>query len=195
METLFSLLVGLLIAAGVFLLLSRSLVRVVLGLAFIGYGGNLAILTVAGLKTVAPPLLTVDGPYTDPLPQALILTAIVIGFATTALLLTVALRAYQVAGHADVENFGDSLARDPDAPDGLEADPEHQSPDRPDTEEAEAPLSLDALSLNTLSLEHTPPQIADAHEAAEAVTNEGLDPRVARELTAELSGEAHGGRK
>ena len=91
METLFALLIGLLIGSGVFLLLSRSLVRVVLGLAFIGYGGNLAILTVAGLKTASPPLLTLDGPYADPLPQALILTAIVIGFAMTALFLVVML--------------------------------------------------------------------------------------------------------
>lgn len=137
METLFALLIGLLIAAGVFLVLSRSVVRVVLGLSFITYGGNLAILTVAGLREDAPPLLTLRGPYVDPLPQALILTAIVIGFATTALVLTVALRAYQVAGHDDVEAFGDSLARDPDAQLDMAADPEHQGPDRPDPAEAQ----------------------------------------------------------
>lgn len=139
METLFAVLIGLLAAAGVFLLLSRVIVRVVLGLTFIAYAANLAILTVAGLRDVSPPLLTLPGPYMDPLPQALILTAIVIGFATTALLLTVALRAYQVAGHDDVEAFGDNLARDPDAHDGSFADPEHQSPDRPDVEDEEAP--------------------------------------------------------
>lgn len=137
METLFALLIGLLIAAGVFLVLSRSVVRVVLGLSFITYGGNLAILTVAGLREDAPPLLTLRGHYVDPLPQALILTAIVIGFATTALLLTVALRAYQVAGHDDVEAFGDSLARDPQAQDEAVADPEHQGPDLPDPAEAQ----------------------------------------------------------
>ena len=137
METLFAVIIGLLVAAGVFLVLSRVIVRVVLGLTFIGYAANLAILTVAGLRDVSPPLLTLPGPYMDPLPQALILTAIVIGFATTALLLTVALRAYQVAGHDDVEAFGDSLARDPDAHDGSFADPEHQSPDRPDVEDEE----------------------------------------------------------
>lgn len=146
METLFALLTGLLVAAGVFLLLSRSLVRVVLGLSFIAYGGNLAILTVAGLREVAPPLLTLRGPYMDPLPQALILTAIVIGFATTALLLTVALRAYQVAGHDDVAAFGDNLARDPDAEDGSFADPEHQGPDRPDVD-AESSNEADAALL------------------------------------------------
>ncbi|AXG98933.1 NADH-quinone oxidoreductase subunit K [Deinococcus wulumuqiensis] len=139
MASLFALIIGILVGSGVFLLLSRSIVRVVLGLAFIGYGVNLAILTVAGLEDKSPPLLTLPGPYVDPLPQALILTAIVIGFATTALLLTVALRAYQVAGHEDVEAFGDSLARDPDAPDGLGADPEHQSPDQPEWEEESGP--------------------------------------------------------
>lgn len=135
MAALFALIIGILVAAGVFLLLSRSIVRVVLGLAFIGYGVNLAILTVAGLENKAPPLLTLPGPYVDPLPQALILTAIVIGFATTALLLTVALRAYQVAGHADVEAFGDNLARDANAEEDLTANPEYQSPDQPDWEE------------------------------------------------------------
>ena len=134
MASLFAILIGVLISAGVFLLLSRTVVRVVLGLAFIGYGVNLAILTVAGLDQKSPPLLTLPGPYVDPLPQALILTAIVIGFATTALLLTVALRAYQVAGHADVEAFGDNLARESDAGDEVQADPEHQSPDLPDWE-------------------------------------------------------------
>ncbi|GAA5534525.1 Na+/H+ antiporter subunit C [Deinococcus aluminii] len=132
MEALFSILIGLLVAAGVFLLLSRKIVRVVLGLSFIGYAGNLAILTVAGLRQDNPPLLTLPGPYMDPLPQALILTAIVIGFATTALLLTVALRAYQVSGHDNVAAFGDNLARDPHAGEGRSADPEHQGPDLPD---------------------------------------------------------------
>ncbi|WP_051935515.1 sodium:proton antiporter [Deinococcus sp. YIM 77859] len=137
METLFALLIGLLVAAGVFLLLSRKIVRVVLGLSFIAYAGNLAILTVAGLGEKSPPLLTLPGPYMDPLPQALILTAIVIGFATTALLLTVALRAYQVAGHDDVAAFGDNLAREPQAHDGMTADPEHQGPDLPDVLQAD----------------------------------------------------------
>ena len=132
MEALFAILAGLLIAAGVFLLLSRTIIRVVLGLSFLSYGGNLVILTVAGLRDAAPPLLTLKGPYADPLPQALILTAIVIGFATTALLLTVALRAYQVAGVTDVKAFGDNLNRDPEHPDGLPANPEHPGPDRPD---------------------------------------------------------------
>lgn len=130
MEAIFAIVAGLLIAAGVFLLLSRSVIRVVLGLAFLSYGGNLVILTVAGLRKAAPPLLNLKGPYVDPLPQSLILTAIVIGFATTALLLTVALRAYQVAGVSDVQAFGDNLNRDPEHPDGLHANPEYPGPER-----------------------------------------------------------------
>ncbi|RJF69100.1 MULTISPECIES: Na+/H+ antiporter subunit C [Deinococcus] len=134
MNSLFALIIGVLVGTGVFLLLSRSIVRVVIGLAFIAYGINLTILTVAGLSQASPPLLSSPGPYVDPLPQALILTAIVIGFATTALILTVALRAYQVAGHDDVEAFGDNLARTVDS-DLERADPEHQSPDQPDWED------------------------------------------------------------
>lgn len=134
MASLFAVLIGVLITAGVFLLLSRTIIRVVLGLAFIAYGVNLTILTVAGLDQASPPLLTLPGPYVDPLPQALILTAIVIGFATTALVLTVAVRAYQVAGHDDVEAFGDNLSRDAETS-GERADPEHQSPDLPDWDE------------------------------------------------------------
>lgn len=134
MSVFFTLAVGLLIGTGVFLLLSRTIVRVVLGLTFIAYAVNLAILTASGLNTDSPPLLTLQPPYADPLPQALVLTAIVIGFATTALLLTVALRAYQVAGHNDVAAFGDNLAREPYQGDGIYADPEHLSPDHPEWE-------------------------------------------------------------
>lgn len=137
MASFFAIIIGVLITAGVFLLLSRSLVRMVLGLAFTGYGVNLTILTVAGLEQANPPLLTLPGPHVDPLPQALILTAIVIGFATTALVLTVALRAYQVAGHEDVEALGDSLARE-SLEDVDRADPEHQGPDQPDWEDSVA---------------------------------------------------------
>lgn len=129
MELLFAVIVGVLLAAGVYLLLAHTITRLVLGLSFIGYAANLAILTVGGLKDASPPLLHLSGPYQDPLPQALILTAIVIGFATTALVLTVAIRAYQVAGHDDVTQFGDNLARLPELPEDQTADPAHLSPE------------------------------------------------------------------
>lgn len=152
METLFAFVIAILVGVGVFLLLSRVIVRVVIGLSFISYGVNLAILTAGGLRQDSPPLLSEPAPYVDPLPQALILTAIVIGFATTALLLTVAIRAYQVAGHDDVAAFGDNLADDPSNPDGNQADSDHPSPDIPDTEAFDlAPTANEFILLSARS--------------------------------------------
>lgn len=146
MEAVFAVVIAVLIGVGVFLLLSRSIIRVVVGLSFISYGVNLAILTAGGLRQDSPPLLNEPAPYVDPIPQALILTAIVIGFATTALLLTVAIRAYQVAGHDDVAEFGDNLADDPSTPDGPHADSDHPGPDEPGTDLPEpAPRSPELL--------------------------------------------------
>ena len=165
METIFAFVIAILVGVGVFMLLSRVIVRVVIGLSFIAYGVNLAILTAGGLRQDSPPLLSEPAPYVDPLPQALILTAIVIGFATTALLLTVAIRAYQVAGHDDVAAFGDNLADDPSNPDGKQADSDHPSPDIPDTEVFDlAPGSNDMILLSARSelQRHSPEPAAQA---------------------------------
>lgn len=126
MELMLPALVAVLVGAGVFLVLSRALIRVILGLSMIAYGVNLGILLAgAGFAQDAPPLLDVAGPYNDPLPQALILTAIVIGFGTTALLLVLSLRAYQVTGTDHVQEL--SEAPDPVLPRYGRADPEHPS--------------------------------------------------------------------
>lgn len=126
MELLLPFLVAVLVGAGVFLVLSRALIRVILGLSMIAYGVNLGILIAgAGFAQDAPPLLDVAGPYNDPLPQALILTAIVIGFGTTALVLVLSLRAYQVTGTDHVQELSD--APDPVLPRDGRADPEHPS--------------------------------------------------------------------
>lgn len=96
METLIAILVGILFTIGTYLLLSRNLLRIILGTSLMGYGVNLLLITAGGLKTGAPPLLSLKETYfTDPLPQALLLTAIVINFATTALFLVLGYRAYQ----------------------------------------------------------------------------------------------------
>ena len=126
MELLLPALCAVLISGGIFLLLSRALIRVIVGLSFVTYGVNLGIL-VAGGGTVrlAPPLLDAPGPYADPLPQALILTAIVIGFGTTALLLVLAVRAFQVTGTDHVQEL--TGRADPVAPPTIYADPEHPS--------------------------------------------------------------------
>ena len=147
MEILLPALVALIVATGVFLVLSRALIRVIVGVSFISYGTNLGILVAGGgTGQLMPPLLNAEGPYADPLPQALILTAIVIGFGTTALLLVLAMRAYQVTGTDHVQELTEHA--DPVAPPTVYADPEHPSvspeigpvpdPPRPD-DEGEAP--------------------------------------------------------
>ncbi|MCA9307430.1 MAG: NADH-quinone oxidoreductase subunit K [Phycisphaerales bacterium] len=80
---------GALYGAGVYLLMRRALTRIVLGLALLAHGANLLILA-AGGAAGRPPFAGEDpAGAADPLPQALILTAIVISFATTAFLLTI----------------------------------------------------------------------------------------------------------
>jgi multicomponent Na+:H+ antiporter subunit C len=134
MEILLPLVAAVLVGAGVFLLLSRALIRLIVGLSIISYGINLSILLAgAGVEQASPPLLDMAGPYNDPLPQALILTAIVIGFGTTALLLVLAMRAYQVTGTDHVQELVER--QDPVRPPIVYADPERPSvsPERGDT--------------------------------------------------------------
>lgn len=103
MELLLATAVGLLTATGVYLLAAPRSFDVILGLTLLSYAVNLFIVLAGRLAGSRPPVLTSDLPHTlavhaDPLPQALVLTAIVIGFAMTALLLAVAARAYEVSG-------------------------------------------------------------------------------------------------
>lgn len=95
MELIMSILIGILFAASVYLLLSKSLLKIILGTALISHGAHLLILTMGGLGGPAPPVLA-EGvtDYVDPLPQALILTAIVISFGVTAVILVVSYRMY-----------------------------------------------------------------------------------------------------
>ena len=96
MEIVMSIVVGILFAISTYLLLSRSELRVVLGLSVISHGVHMLLLTMGGLKSGASPILIQEAEaYTDPLPQALILTAIVINFGVTALLLVLAYRSYK----------------------------------------------------------------------------------------------------
>lgn len=96
MEILMSITVGVLFMVGTYLLLSKSLLRVVIALILLSHGAHLLLLTMAGVQGGAPPLLSLGAEtYTDPLPQALILTAIVISFGVTAFLLVLAYRTYK----------------------------------------------------------------------------------------------------
>lgn len=100
-----ALIVGVLVASGVVLLLERSLTRVLLGAAMLSNGFNVMILTMAGRAGRAP-VLTGDGgeEMSDPLPQVMILTSIVITLAVTAFLLALAYRSWQLQGNDEVQD-------------------------------------------------------------------------------------------
>ncbi len=96
MEFIVSMAIGVLAGSGVWLMLRPRTFEVILGMSFVSYAVNLFIFSMGRLRVNAAPVLdaskTVDTTqYADPVPQALVLTAIVIGFATTALFLVVLL--------------------------------------------------------------------------------------------------------
>lgn len=99
---------GLLFSAGTFLVLRRDAVRVVVGSLILGQVANLYLMAMGGSKGGAPVLSHgtehVSG-TTDPVPQALVLTAIVIGFATTAFLLSLIYRFYEENNKIDLESL------------------------------------------------------------------------------------------
>ncbi|MBO8141943.1 MAG: Na(+)/H(+) antiporter subunit C [Firmicutes bacterium] len=98
--------IGVLFGSGIYLLLKPRLLRVVFGSALISHAVNLLLLTSGRLKRGGAPLVgDVPAPVTDPLPQALILTAIVIGLGTTALILVLAYRIYQEKGTDDLRQL------------------------------------------------------------------------------------------
>ena len=70
MELLLPLLAAVLVGTGVFLVLSRAMIRLILGLSMIAYGANISILLVTGMNLDAPPLLDAQAPYVDPLPSS-----------------------------------------------------------------------------------------------------------------------------
>jgi multicomponent Na+:H+ antiporter subunit C len=93
------------IGCAVYLLLERSLARVLIGLVMLGNGVNILFLVDEGPAGSAPIIgAESDRPITDPLPQALVLTAIVISLATTAFVLAMAYRSWQLTGHDDVQD-------------------------------------------------------------------------------------------
>ncbi|WP_432361794.1 Na(+)/H(+) antiporter subunit C [Sporosarcina sp. UB5] len=106
METLITILVGFLVMIAVYLLLSRNLIRVILGTAVLSHAAHLLLMTMGGLKKGSAPLLSENAEsYTDALPQALILTAIVISFAVTAFLLVLAYRTYKKTGTDNLQQL------------------------------------------------------------------------------------------
>ena len=110
MLTLMAVLVGALYAAAVYLLLRRNVVKLVFGLVLLGHAANLLIFTAGGLVRGAPPLAAVGATappagVADPVPQALVLTAIVIGFAVVAFAAVLVRRVVESAGSDDSDGL------------------------------------------------------------------------------------------
>ncbi|MCB1419249.1 MAG: Na+/H+ antiporter subunit C [Notoacmeibacter sp.] len=110
METALSLLVGIFFAAAIYLMLSKHVIRILLGVALLGNAVNLLIFTSGRVLREVPPIIPPDASVptqavANPLPQALILTAIVISFSFFAFLLVLAFRAYQDIGTDDTDGM------------------------------------------------------------------------------------------
>ncbi|APO73988.1 Na+/H+ antiporter subunit C [Rhizobium etli 8C-3] len=118
MEPLFAILVGLFFFAAVYLLLSKFSIRIMLGIAILGNAVNLLLFTAGRLTREVPPIIPADldalpAGAANPLPQALILTAIVISFSFLAFLLVLTYRAYQDIG---TDNTDEMRVAEPDDP-------------------------------------------------------------------------------
>ena len=105
-----ALVVGVLYAGGIYMMLRRSIVKLIIGLVLLSHAANLLIFTIGGLVRSKPPLIpagseALTGSYADPLPQALILTAIVIGFGVQAFAIVLIRRVYQVAQTDDLDRL------------------------------------------------------------------------------------------
>ncbi|WP_194777841.1 Na+/H+ antiporter subunit C [Pararhodonellum marinum] len=110
MELLLVFIIGLLYGAGVYMILRRSLVKLIIGLILMGNGANLLIFLLGRIVKGNPPLINSDANilgeiYADPIPQALILTAIVISFGLQSFAIILVKRAYKVVGTDDLDEM------------------------------------------------------------------------------------------
>lgn len=127
--------VAVLIACGVYLLLDRALTRMLMGLLLMGNGINLLILLTAG-RPGSPPIVGRDtsaGASADPLPQAFILTAIVISMAMTAYLLALAYRQYKYRARDLIQDDHEDIVLAQRRADDPSAAPDHDKSDDPTT--------------------------------------------------------------
>jgi multicomponent Na+:H+ antiporter subunit C len=114
MELLLAILAGVLYATGLYLMLRRRLAQLIIGFGLLSNGSNILILAAAGVTRAKPPLIE-DPPlpsneFADPVPQSLILTAIVIGFGLLAFALVLAHRVHRSAGSDDIDMIGPDSA-------------------------------------------------------------------------------------
>ena len=111
MAVLLALTSGVLYAAAIYLMLRRRLAQLIIGLGLLSNGTNLLIFTAGGLTRARPPVVPEGAdrllsPYSDPVPQALVLTAIVIGFGLLAFSLVLAHRVHATVGTDDIDDVG-----------------------------------------------------------------------------------------
>ena len=110
MEVLLALMIGTLYAAGIYMILRRSLVKLIIGVILLGNGANLLIFLLGRIAKGSPPIIPENSKvfleaYTDPLPQALILTAIVISFGLQAFAIILVKRAHKVVKTDDLDEM------------------------------------------------------------------------------------------
>lgn len=111
MEVLLAIASGTLYATGIYLMLRRRLAQLIIGLGLMSNATNLVIFMAGGLTRGRPPVVPeastqLVAPYADPVPQALVLTAIVIGFGLLAFALVLAHRVHETSGTDDVDALG-----------------------------------------------------------------------------------------
>ncbi len=110
MDTLLPIIAGAIFATGIYLLLRRSLILTIIGIILISNSVNLALFSLGRISSENPPLIAAGSlepmaPFANPLPQALILTAIVIGFGLLAFALALAYRSYRELGTVDQDEL------------------------------------------------------------------------------------------
>ena len=110
MELLLAITAGTLCGAGFYLMLRRRLAQLIVGLGLLSNGTNLLIFTGGGLTRARAPIIpeggtTMTGTFADPVPQALVLTAIVIGFGVLAFSLVLAHRVHAITGSDDIDEM------------------------------------------------------------------------------------------
>jgi len=113
MELLLAIVAGVLYATGLYLMLRRRLAQLIIGLGLLSNGSNILIFSAAGVTRAKPPLISTAmtaTQFADPVPQSLILTAIVIGFGVLAFALVLAHRVHQSTASDDIDRIGSDSA-------------------------------------------------------------------------------------
>lgn len=110
MPFLLAIAIGVLYGTGIYMMMRKSVVKLILGLGLLGHGANLLIFTIGRINRANPPIIPTTehaliGSFADPIPQALILTAIVIGFGLLAFVLVLLRQVTELMGTDDVEKL------------------------------------------------------------------------------------------